>query len=109
VLRAIVATWLNRILSLVVVCVYAIMVARAGEPADVIGLIWLLLPLACIWFGDLLGEHLTQSMFAPFHSMSRSPGCLVALMGWVLLLLPGLLQLIMPAGEHPRGRWPFLW
>lgn len=46
-------------------------------------------PLACIWFGDVLGEYVG---LLPGPAISkRSPGGLVKVCGWVLLLLPTIL------------------
>ena len=44
--------------------------------------IYLIISLASIWKGDEAGEFLTGKIDKP------SPGRLVKLMGWVLLLLP---------------------
>ena len=52
----------------------------------------LLVPLACIWFPEDVGEW-TGSI--GFHRVSLgSPSVLVTLMGWFLLLLPVLLGVI---------------
>lgn len=49
----------------------------------------LLLPLACIWYGDELGEYVGA---VPGPSiMKKSPGWMVKLGGWFLLLLPVIL------------------
>lgn len=46
----------------------------------------LMLPLACIWYSDELGEF---TGFASYHKItSKSPGCLVRLAGWLILLGP---------------------
>lgn len=46
----------------------------------------LLLPLACIWFGDEMGEYIG---LLPGPGITRkSPGWMVKVGGWVLLLLP---------------------
>ena len=48
----------------------------------------LLLPLACIWFGDELGDYIGA---LPGPAVNRrSPGWLVKLAGWFLLLLPAM-------------------
>ena len=48
----------------------------------------LLLPLACIWFGDELGEYVGA---VPGPAVTRkSPGWMVKVGGWVLLLLPAI-------------------
>ena len=45
----------------------------------------LLLPLACIWYGDELGEYADS-----FGITRKSPGWMVKVGGWVLLLLPAI-------------------
>ena len=49
----------------------------------------LLLPLACIWFGDEFGEYVGT---VPGPAINRkSPGWMVKIGGWVLLLLPAII------------------
>ena len=49
----------------------------------------LLLPLACIWFSDELGEYVGA---LPGPDITRkSPAWMVKIGGWVLLLLPVIL------------------
>ena len=49
-------------------------------------MMWLVLPLTCIWFGDLLGDY---TGMARLHLITcKSPGWLVRFCGWVLLLIP---------------------
>jgi len=53
----------------------------------------LLLPLACIWFGDELGEYLGA---LPGPAINRtSPAWMVKVGGWVLLLLPAIVGLFV--------------
>lgn len=80
------ATFLNRFLSLVVVFAYVATVYAETESAEktfrvCIGLI---LPLVCIWFGEQMGAY-TGSMRGHYIS-TQTPGCLVAAGGWMLLL-----------------------
>ena len=50
-------------------------------------------PLACIWFGDELGEFYGP---LPGPTINRTtPGWMVELGGWVLLLLPAILYPFM--------------
>lgn len=49
---------------------------------------WLVVSLGCIWWGDELGEGLVGAKFGLISS--TFPGWAVKLMGWVLLLLPGV-------------------
>jgi len=53
-------------------------------------IIWLMISLGCIWWGDELGEGLIGAKFGLMSISSTSPGWAVKLMGWVLLLLPAL-------------------
>lgn len=53
---------------------------------------WLLVSLGCIWYGDELGEGLIGAKFGLVSQ--ASPGWAVAFMGWVFLLVPGLVLVI---------------
>jgi hypothetical protein len=77
-------------LSLAVVTIYIgiALICKAGA-MDFIRLFgFLLLPLACIWFGDAMGKYTGFSPIGQQFINRESPGCLVTLMGWILLLLP---------------------
>jgi len=56
-------------------------------------LIFLLLPMSCIWFSEELGEF--TGHWGMDHIDKKSPGWAVALSGWVLLLLPPLAILVL--------------
>lgn len=63
--------------------------------ADIImRILSLAFPLACIWFGDELGEYYQDGTLAPTIN-TPSPGGLVRLGGWVLLVLPVLMFLLV--------------
>ena len=55
--------------------------------------IYLILPLACIWFSDAMGRH-TGPYSLSFWITKTTPGGFVAFGGWVLLLLPGIFLLV---------------
>ena len=80
----------NKILSAIIAVAYLAMayLASGGETAFRVG-IYLILPLACIWYGDSLGAF-TGTMRMQ-HINAPTPGCLVVAGGWLLLLLPLLL------------------
>jgi hypothetical protein len=64
---------------------------RIGAVLVVAG--YLLIPLLCIWFGDEIGNY---TGILPGPAINKpTPGCLVKVGGWVLLLLPVILGLIM--------------
>lgn len=54
---------------------------------------YLLLPLSCIWFSDEMGNY-TGTLPGPAIN-KYTPGCVVKVAGWVLLLLPAVLALFM--------------
>ncbi len=63
--------------------------------ADIImRMLALAFPLACIWFGDDLGEYYQDGTFFP-RITTASPGRFVRLGGWILLLLPVLIFLFV--------------
>ena len=85
---------ISKILSAIIAIAY---IATAcftdgGETAFRAGL-FLILPMACIWFGDSMGGYVGGTMRGQYIS-SSTPGCLVIAGGWLLLLLPAIIGLI---------------
>jgi len=87
-----------RILSLLIAIAYLVIgCLQARSAAQLFATLLLLsgallLPLACIWFGDELGEYVGV---LPGPSINRkSPAWMVKLGGWVLLLLPVIIFFI---------------
>ena len=81
------AQLINRALSAVVAIVYLVVAYSHGGPVPLVQcLLYLLFPLACIWFSEEMGAF-TGVMRGQFVGR-ESPGCMVAFLGWVLLLLP---------------------
>jgi hypothetical protein len=86
----------SRGLSLLLAAAYLLIPLLLGfreSIRDVLGILLitaaaLLLPLACIWFGDELGDYM-GALPGPAVN-KRSPGWLVKLAGWFLLLLPAM-------------------
>ncbi len=79
-----------RKLSLVIVLVYLVAAfIYGGWELLLIAAIVLIMPIAMIWFGDEIGDYV-----GGFHRIGkpyitkRSPGSLVSLFGWALLLAP---------------------
>jgi hypothetical protein len=56
-------------------------------------LIFLVLPLACIWFSDTLGGG-TGLTFGGGYITKPSPGFVVYFLGWVLLAMPVIAVLL---------------
>jgi hypothetical protein len=60
---------------------------------------WLGISVGCIWFGDELGEGMVGAHYGLVSS--PSPGWLVKLLGWILLILPaGMLIWFIVRGER---------
>lgn len=85
---------IGRTLSLIVAAVYlaitGIYASSQGKLLTDLLIIGaaLLFPLACIWFPDELGEYMGA---LPAPGITRkSPGWMVRIGGWVLLLLPAI-------------------
>jgi hypothetical protein len=86
----------NRLISVLVAVIYlAIAFAHGGmEPTFKIGM-FLILPLACIWFADAMGGYTGLTTSMPITA--PSPGVIVCILGWVLLLLPLIIGIIVYA------------
>ena len=86
-------TW--RGLSLVIASFYLGITIYAANPDGtlitdlfLVG-VALFFPLVCIWFGDELGDYVGT---LPGPAINRTtPGWMVELGGWILLLLPAIL------------------
>jgi len=77
----------GRIISLLLSIIYLVIsYSLAGGEYSLRLLLYLLLPLACIWFSKEMGSY-TGSLNIPVISES-SPGPVLKFMGWILLLLP---------------------
>ena len=92
----------ERIASLVISAAY-LFISPILFPADswshlvtdiLIRILSLAFPLACIWFADDLGEYYRDGTLAP-EITTPSSGTFVKIGGWVLLLLPVLLFLLI--------------
>ena len=86
----------SRILSLLIAIAYLVIVFFLKQPKSAVDVLEVLLtiaaglfvPLGCIWFGDELGDYVGTFPGPAFTT--RSPGWLVKIGGWVLLLLPAI-------------------
>ena len=96
------AEWAERIswsraLSLLVAAIYVLAPVVAGwqkSLREVLGMVvaigaYLIIPLVCIWFSDEMGDYIGT---LPGPAINRrSPGWMVNIGGWFLLLLPVLI------------------
>jgi hypothetical protein len=91
---------ISKILSLVVAGIYlavpllAYLIEKDEEAlkAFIVIIGFLVLPLACIWFGDEMGDWGGTMRLRAITS--SSPGIFVVVMGWVILLLPVFIYFI---------------
>jgi len=86
----------NRILSGLLALIYLVTgFVVGGAEASFKVVLFMIMPLACIWFGDAMGGYVGPTWGAGITD--PSPCLMVCIAGWVLLLMPiiaGLLSLI---------------
>ena len=85
---------IGRIISVVVAIAYILIsyFIMGGEFTSRLAM-FLLLPLSCIWFSDMLGGY-TGCALMRGNIDRTTPGCFVAFGGWLLLFLPVIMLLI---------------
>jgi hypothetical protein len=77
----------NRILSGLIALIYLILgIFAGGLETSMKILAFLILPLACIWFPDDMGRYTGRLPISGGGINQQSPGCLVRIVGWLLLL-----------------------
>lgn len=59
--------------------------------------IFLVMPLACIWYSEPMGDYV--GAFGRHPITETTPGCFVAAGGWFLLFLPVIAMIIMYLGQ----------
>jgi hypothetical protein len=69
----------------------------------IIRILCLAFPLACIWFADDLAEYYRDGTLFP-EITTPSPGRFVRVGGWILLVLPVLLFLLVRLLDSIYGR-----
>jgi len=104
--RSLFSDW-QRVASLVIAIAY-LLVSPCLFPATswshlmtdiIVRILSLAFPLACIWFADDLAEYYQDGTLFP-RITTPSPGRFVKWGGWILLLLPVLLFLLMQSLEY---------
>jgi hypothetical protein len=86
----------NRILSGLLAVIYIVTaLAGVGAEAGLVVFGFVILPLACIWFGDAMGGYTGPT--AGMAITTPSSGLMVSIAGWVLLLLPIIIWIIVVA------------
>jgi hypothetical protein len=85
----------NRVLSGALATAWLVLCGIAAGVGGVLrGTLEIGLPLACIWFPEVLGS-LTSVLSGPLSNMPitrASPGCAVRVLGWVALLVLTVLR-----------------
>jgi hypothetical protein len=85
----------NRIISGIIACCYLVAAFIAKGPLMTFRMSgFLILPLACIWFSNEMGGF-TGTGFGRGSITEKSPGWAVAFVGWLLLLLPVFVGIIV--------------
>jgi hypothetical protein len=85
----------NRILSGLIALIYLISAVFAGGLETGIKMLgFLILPLACIWFADDMGNYTGRLPISGGGINQQTPGCLVRIVGWLLLLLPLIIWIV---------------
>jgi hypothetical protein len=88
----------NRALSALVAVIYLVIAAIHGGAEMALKVaMFLILPLACIWFSDAMGSYtgFGSMLWSSYPTTQQSPGVLVCIMGWVVLLLPVIAVVII--------------
>jgi len=83
----------NRVLSTMVVAFYIVVGAFAGGArAAFLAAAFSMLPLACIWFSEAMGGYVGPAWRGAITG--PSPGLMVCIAGWLLLLLPAIVEVV---------------
>ena len=83
----------NRILSGLVAVIYVVAASfSGGAEAAFKAFLFLILPLACIWFSDAMGGYVGPTPRGAITS--PTPGSIICIAGWLLLLLPAIVGII---------------
>jgi len=86
----------NRLLSVLVAVIYIVFAAiQGGAEMAFKVVLFLILPLACIWFSDALGAYTGFLPLGDYPITQQSPGILVRNLGWVVLLMLVVIGIIV--------------
>lgn len=83
----------GKIISVIIAVIYLLLAAGAGGGEAFLRMIlFLMIPMACIWVPDIMGGYTGSSMGIGGSTFRRinavSPSSIVKFMGWVILLFP---------------------
>ncbi len=88
-----------KVLSAIICVAYLAAALSGGAALFLQALIYLVFPMACIWFGGEIGSYTGILSRGPAITQS-TPGCVVRAAGWVMLLLPLILIAIWVFPKH---------
>jgi hypothetical protein len=81
----------SRLVSFIVAIVYlGAGAATRGAEGFLRMLLFLILPMTCIWFGDEMGAFVS-----PYSYTKATPGVVVRIGGWILLLATPVALIVM--------------
>jgi len=80
----------GKTVAVIISCIYLLLSFFLGHSGYWIKmLMFLIIPLACIFFSDAMGGYTGMSRLGAGPWITRTtPGCFVAFAGWLLLLFP---------------------
>lgn len=88
----------GKTIALLIACFYLIVGLFGGVYGVIIVLLWLIIPLALIFFSDVIGGSTSTSLIRPlgtfFGGVNPTLRCFIALAGWLLLLYPVVLGIV---------------
>ena len=85
---------MNRFISAIIAVTYLAVAYFAADVESTIKAgLFLLLPLSCIWFSESMGGY-TGTGMGRGAITSASPSGIVAIGGWILLLLPAIIGFV---------------
>lgn len=94
---------LSRAISAMIAVVYLVGgFAAGGAEVALRVLLFSILPVACIWFPDVLGDY--TGIFLLDSITTKSPAGFVWFLGWIVLLLPVIVVVLLwLQGVGPGG------
>ena len=84
----------SKVAALIISGMYLVAGFLRGSEVFFLTLILLVLPLASIFFSEEMGNYTGWAGLRNPKINQTSPGCLIAFLGWALLLMPGIILLI---------------
>jgi len=84
----------NRIVSGLLAATYIVVALYyGGTEAGFKMAVFLVLPLACIWFSEAMGDY-TRPPIWRGAIIIKSPGLFVRFFGWLLLVMPAIIEIM---------------